>query len=153
MARQTRNGLLSRHDATQRLGTGDAPHHHLVFDFLNKHIWGPRPVLKDAGVPLQPNFPRDKHGDGGQCFSMRSSLMDGSDPPILDVLKCLPRRHIEVMQPQPLFKGGPNPLGEPTLKEQMGGRLGNMIAQLAKTAVWHFIISALLTVSVLIFGK
>jgi hypothetical protein len=92
-------------------------------------------MFEDSSIPFVPEFPRNKHDEGGDSFPSTGVRMNNMQPPSLDVLEVVPFRRLEIMKPKPILDHGPNPPGVPTFEHKMGSRFGGAIAKQAITAI------------------
>jgi hypothetical protein len=104
-----------------------SPQTGFTFNILkNNHMWGML-VAKDPRIPLVPNFPKDKQGDGGHGFATRTDIGGQKIPPRLD-RETRPLAWLQVGKAKPIPHGAPKSHGEPAMDEKMIDRLRHLLA-------------------------
>ena len=91
----------------------------LLFDFRDNDSGRGGRVAEDSCIALLPNFPRDKHHNGGSGLLDVASRVDRLEPPVLGRDLLTPSRRRLAMNAKPSDDLVPNSDGESTLEEKV----------------------------------
>ena len=127
--RISHKGSLSRYYSAQKLGPGQDPSSRLVLNSRNNNKRRRGHMTKDPSIALFPNFPRNKHDDGGHGLHSNSMMARKVSPPHIHIFLISPGRRKCVMTPAPSKNLFPNVHGEKTFKEKMVCRFLHTVAK------------------------
>ena len=107
-------------------------------------------MAENVGVSLVPNYPRNEHGEGGHCVSVRNIIVGSFLPPRVDGFIQVPLGGVHVCKSKLLYDQSPKPKRVATLEEEMCPRFLFPLAKRAKATVlpttlrlWRLIIEKL----------